>query len=34
MKLDSIPKLIAALMGIWVGFNLPEIMEFIKNLFR
>jgi hypothetical protein len=34
MKLDSTPKLIAAIAGILVGLNLPEIFEFIKNLFR
>ena len=34
MKIDSFPKLIAALLGILVGFNLPEIWNFIVSLFR
>lgn len=33
MKIDSIQKLILALMALFVGFNLPEIWEFVKNLF-
>lgn len=34
MKLDSWPKFFAALLGILVGFNLPEIWEFIRSLFQ
>ena len=33
IKLNTIPKLLCALAGALVGFNLPEIMEFLKNLF-
>lgn len=33
MKIDSIQKLILALIALFVGFNLPEIWEFVKNLF-
>ena len=33
MKIDSGWKLIAALAGIFVGFNLPEIFNFLKSLF-
>ena len=33
LKLDSLPKLLCAIAGILVGLNLPEIFEFIKNLF-
>lgn len=32
MKIDSVQKLILALLAMFVGFNLPEIWEFIKNL--
>lgn len=34
MKLDSGSKILAAILGIIVGLNLPEILEFIKNLFQ
>ena len=34
MKIDSFPKLIAAILGILVGLNLPEITSFIMSLFR
>lgn len=33
MKLNTWPKLIAALLGILVGLYLPEIWEFITSLF-
>ena len=33
MKIDSIYNLILAIAAMFVGFNLPEIFEFIKNLF-
>ena len=33
MKLNSFPKLIAAILGILVGLNMPEILAFIKGLF-
>ena len=33
MKIDSTYKLILAIAAMFVGFNLPEIFEFIKNLF-
>ena len=33
MKIDSTYKLILAIAAMIVGFNLPEIFEFIKNLF-
>ena len=33
MKIDSTRKLIFAIIGLFVGFKLPEIFEFIKNLF-
>ena len=33
MRIDSWQKLILALMALFIGFNLPEILEFIKNLF-
>lgn len=32
MKIDSVPKLILALLALYVGFNLPEIWELIKSL--
>jgi len=34
MRIDSLPKLFFALLGILVGFNLPEIWAFIQGLFR
>ena len=34
MKLNSWPKLIAAMLGILAGLYLPEIWEFITSLFR
>ena len=34
MKIDSLPKLLAAIAGIIVGINLPEIWNFIVSLFR
>ena len=34
LKLDSLPKLLAAIAGIIVGLYLPEITEFIKALFH
>ena len=33
MKIDSTYKLILAILALFVGFNLPEIFEFIKSLF-
>lgn len=33
MKLDTFPKLFFALLGILVGFYLPEIWNFIQGLF-
>ena len=33
MKIDSTYKLILAISAMFVGFNRPEIFEFIKNLF-
>ncbi len=33
MKIDSVQKLILALLALLVGFNLPEIWAFIQNLF-
>ena len=33
MKLDSLPKLIAAILGILAGLYLPEIWNFITSLF-
>ena len=33
MKLNTWPKLIAAILGILIGFNLPEIWEFLTGLF-
>ena len=32
MKIDSGWKLIAAFLGMLVGFNLPEIFNFLKSL--
>ena len=34
MKINSLPKLLAAIAGILVGMNLPEIWDFIISLFR
>ena len=33
MKLNSTPKLIAAILGILVGLFYPEIWAFLKSLF-
>lgn len=33
MKIDSWQKLVMALMALFIGFNLPELWEMIKNLF-
>ena len=33
MKIDSTQKLILAMMALFIGFNMPEIWEFVKNLF-
>jgi len=33
MKINSVPKLIAAIAGIIVGLYFPEIWEFITSLF-
>ena len=33
MRIDSTYKLILAIVAMIVGFNLPEIFEFIKSLF-
>lgn len=33
MKIDSLPKLIIAMVALLVGFNIPEIFEFLKRLF-
>ena len=33
MKINSVPKLIAAILGIIVGLYLPEIWDFITSLF-
>jgi len=33
MKIDSLPKLIAAVLGILVGLFFPEIWEFLTSLF-
>jgi len=33
MKLDSLPKLIAAILGIIAGLYLPEIWNFLTSLF-
>ena len=34
MKINSFPKLIAAIAGILIGLNLPEILDAITSLFR
>jgi len=33
LKLDSFPKIVFAILGMIVGFHLPEIIEFLKGLF-
>lgn len=33
MRIDSWQKLVLALMALFIGFNLPELWEMIKNLF-
>lgn len=33
MKIDSGKKLIFALLGIWAGFYLPDIINFLTGLF-
>lgn len=33
MKLNSLPKLIAAILGIIAGLYLPEIWNFLTSLF-
>lgn len=33
MKINSIPKLIAAILGILVGLFYPEILTFLTSLF-
>lgn len=33
MKINSVPKLIAAILGILVGLYFPEIWNFITSLF-
>lgn len=33
MKLNTFPKLIAAILGCIVGFHLPEIWVFLVSLF-
>lgn len=33
MKINSWPKLIAAMLGILAGLYLPEILSFIRSLF-
>ena len=33
MRIDTPVKLILALMALYIGFNLPEIWAFLKNLF-
>ena len=33
MRIDSWPKLFAAIAGIFVGLYLPEILAFIQGLF-
>lgn len=32
MKLDSAWKVILAVVGLYVGFHIPEILAFLKNL--
>ena len=32
MKIDSGYKLILAIIALFVGFNFPEILEFLKSL--
>ena len=33
IKLNSFPKILCAIAGALIGFNLPEIVEFLKTLF-
>lgn len=33
MKIDSLPKLFFAMLGIFAGLYLPEILAFIQGLF-
>ena len=33
VKLNTIPKLLCAAAGALIGLNLPEILEFLRNLF-
>ena len=33
IKLNTIPKILCAIGGALIGFNLPEIVEFLKALF-
>lgn len=33
MKIDSTFKLIVAMIALFVGFNIPEIFDFLKRLF-
>ena len=33
IKLNSFPKVLCAIAGALIGFNLPEILEFLRNLF-
>lgn len=33
MKIDSLPKLIIAMVALLVGFNIPEIYQFLVSLF-
>ena len=34
MKINSLPKLLCAILGILVGLYFPEIWAFISSLFR
>lgn len=33
VKLNTIPKILAAIAGAIIGFNLPEIAAFLQSLF-
>ena len=33
MKINSLPKLAAAILGIIAGLYLPEVLNFIRSLF-
>lgn len=33
MKINTVPKLIAAMLGILAGLYFPEILAFLKSLF-